>query len=67
MAVPVLVAAEAAIADGTELLDHLDDVAVAWAEWARHAVDVGNQTQAVLGSFRRSGASTAVKLGRVLA
>lgn len=59
MSIPLLEAAETALADGTQLLDHLDDVAVAWAEWARHAADVGNQTRSVLSVFRSSGASTA--------
>jgi ADP-ribosylglycohydrolase/predicted protein tyrosine phosphatase len=62
MAVPILEAAEKAVADGGELLDHLDDVAVAWAEWARHAADVGNQTRSVLSDFRAAGATTASAL-----
>lgn len=59
MAVPILVAAELAVVDGTGLLDHLDHIAVAWAEWALDAADVGNQTRHVLGAFRSSGATTA--------
>lgn len=62
MAVPILEAAEKALAAGGELLDHLDDVAVAWAEWARHATDVGNQTRSVLSDFRASGATSAAAL-----
>jgi ADP-ribosylglycohydrolase len=62
MAVPILEAAEKAVAGGGELLDHLDDVAVAWAEWARHAADVGNQTRSVLSDFRAAGATTASAL-----
>lgn len=62
MAVPILEAAEKALTDGGELLDHLDDIAVAWAEWARHAADVGNQTRSVLSDFRASGAVTAAAL-----
>ncbi len=59
MAVPLLEAAEKAMLDGGELLDHLDDVAIAWVDWSRTASDVGNQTRAVLGGTRRSGQVTA--------
>ena len=52
MAVPILVAAETAAAQGDSLLDREDDVAGAWVEWAPSAADVGNQTRLVLTQFR---------------
>ena len=58
MAVPLLVAAEAASASGKGLVDHLDDVVAAWASWSLDAKDVGNQTRRVLGTVSRSGELT---------
>ena len=59
MAVVILQAARAAVDDGDALLDHLDDIAVGWANWMPTASDVGNQTRAVLSAASRDGAVTA--------
>jgi ADP-ribosyl-[dinitrogen reductase] hydrolase len=58
MSVVILQAAEAAVADGDTLMDHLDDIATGWISWARNAVDVGSQTRSILGC----GATTATAL-----
>lgn len=63
MSIVILQAAERALADGDELLDHLDDIAAGWIDWARHARDVGSQTRHVLGG----GASTANGLAKAAA
>ncbi len=64
MAVVILQAAERAVADGTPLTDHLDDVVQGWVEWAAEATDVGNQTRAVLGAVRREGHVNAAAAAR---
>lgn len=48
MSIVILQAAEQALADGTTLLDRLDDIAAGWHAWSRTARDVGNQTRRVL-------------------
>lgn len=48
MSIVILQAAEQALADGTSLLDRLDQVAAGWHAWARTARDVGTQTRRVL-------------------
>ena len=60
MAIPILEAAERALSDGNDLLDHLDDVVGAWYRWSLDAKDVGSQTRAVLGSAARPGPITSV-------
>ncbi len=62
MAVPLLEAAERAVASGEALVDHLDRVARSWFDWARSARDVGVQTRAVLGAAAREGVVSAAQL-----
>ncbi len=62
MSIPILEAAELAVADGDSLTDHLDHIASRWAEWARTASDVGVQTRSVLSEALHNGMITAGSL-----
>ena len=62
MAVPILEAAEAALAAGNSVLDHLDHVAARWFDWSLSAKDVGIQTRQILSSAGGSDDVTAESL-----